>query len=214
MSRASALARGLAQGAEAMALNLSDSESKQLLTYLALITAFNRKHNLTAVRDPVEMVPRHLLDSLSILPWLPPGRMLDLGSGAGLPGIPLAVVQPQRELVLLDASFKRVVFLQQVIRELALPRVTALHHRVETARLDPFDAIVTRGFASLDKTVQTSGHLLSENGCWVAMKGRYPASELQAVAAMPGLVELQCVEKLRVPGQSAERHLVIMCKPR
>ncbi|MBT8140460.1 MAG: 16S rRNA (guanine(527)-N(7))-methyltransferase RsmG [Gammaproteobacteria bacterium] len=203
----------LKQGATSLGLSVSDDESEQLLTYLSLLARFNRKHNLTAVRNESAMVATHLLDSLSILPYLPPGRLLDVGSGAGLPGIPVALLQPQRRCLLLDASFKRVVFLQDVARRLSLNNVAVVHSRVEDFQSEPFDVCTTRAFATLDKTLALSEHLLGDTGVWLAMKGRYPGDELHELAQKTADRYLvQCVEPLQVPGLDAERHAVLIGK--
>ncbi|MGB5325095.1 MAG: 16S rRNA (guanine(527)-N(7))-methyltransferase RsmG [Pseudomonadales bacterium] len=213
MPASSSPASVLAQGLEKLPLKITNNDSERLLHYIELLAHWNRKHNLTAVRDVQEMVPLHLLDSLAILPFLPPGRLLDLGSGAGLPGIPLAIAQPGREIVLLDASFKRVVFLREVIRKLALPNVQALHARAEQASLPAFDVITTRGFASLCKTIEQSEHLLSPKGFWVAMKGRYPGKELAELGQRDNSRGyLHRIEPLLVPGLDAERHILLIGK--
>ncbi|MGK2925432.1 MAG: 16S rRNA (guanine(527)-N(7))-methyltransferase RsmG [Lysobacterales bacterium] len=186
---------------------LDAAQVAQLLAYLDLLARWNRTYNLTAVRDPAEMVTRHILDSLAVLPWLPGGRLLDAGSGAGLPGIPLAIARPELQVTLLDSAGKKVRFLRHVCRELPLGNVEPLQERLETYPAEaPFDAIVSRAFASLAAFASAARHLAGAAPL-LAMKGRYPEDEL---AALPDWVRLESVEALTVPGLQEQRHLVIM----
>jgi 16S rRNA (guanine527-N7)-methyltransferase len=178
-----------------------------LLTYLRLLERWNRAYNLTAVRDPREMVARHLLDALAVLPWVPAGRLLDAGTGAGLPGVPLAIARPDLEVTLLDSAGKKIRFLNQVRRELGLPNIRPVQARLEDYRPEaPFDAIVSRAFASL-ADFAAAARRLTGGALLLAMKGRHPAGELQE---LPGWVQVRAVRKLEVPGLQEERHLVIM----
>lgn len=178
-----------------------------LLAYLDLLARWNRAYNLTAIRDPAEMVTRHLLDSLAVLPWIPDGRLLDAGSGAGLPGIPLAIARRPLQVTLLDSAGKKVRFLNHVCRELRLGNAAPLQARLETFEAEaPFDAIVSRAFASLAAFAMAARHLAGAAPL-LAMKGRYPEAEL---AALPGWVRLESVEEVAVPGLQEQRHLVIM----
>jgi 16S rRNA (guanine527-N7)-methyltransferase len=199
----------LANGAgDLLGRPLSDSEKKRLLDYLALLERWNKAYNLTAVRDPLEMVPRHVLDSLSILPWVPPGRLLDAGTGAGLPGVPLAILKPDLDVTLLDSAGKKVRFLRQVKRELRLDNIEPLQARLEAHRAEaPYSAIVSRAFSSLADFALSARHLLTPEVVLLAMKGRDRGSER---LALPDWIQVDAVEELFVPGLQEQRHLVIM----
>jgi 16S rRNA (guanine527-N7)-methyltransferase len=186
---------------------LAAGQVAQLLAYLDLLARWNRTYNLTAVRDPAEMVTRHIVDSLAVLPWVPGGRLLDAGTGAGLPGIPLAIARPELQVTLLDSAGKKIRFLNHVCRELRLANAGPLQARLETyVAVTPFDAIVSRAFASLAAFATAARHLAGAAPL-LAMKGRYPEEEL---AALPDWVRLDSVEALAVPGLQEDRHLVIM----
>lgn len=186
---------------------LDAAQVAQLLAYLDQLARWNRTYNLTAVRDPAEMVTRHILDSLTVLPWIPGGRLLDAGTGAGLPGIPLAIALPELRVTLLDSAGKKVRFLRHVCRELPLGNAEPLQARLETYAAEaPYDAIVSRAFASLAAFASAARHLAGAAPL-LAMKGRYPEEEL---AALPDWVRLESVEALAVPGLQEQRHLVIM----
>lgn len=195
------LERGLA------ALDVGGGELvDRLLDYLALLVKWNRAYNLSAVRDPGEMVARHLLDSLAILPWVDGHRLLDVGSGAGLPGIPIALARPHLQVVLLDSNGKKTRFLRQVQLELGLTNVEVVETRVEAYRpAAPFDRISSRAFAQLREFVALSAPLLAPGGRWLAMKGRLDENELTEVQREQ--VKLQ-VHRLTVPGVDGERHLI------
>lgn len=196
----------LAAGVGMLALEASDEQIDRLLQYRDLLVRWNRVHNLTAVRDPQEMIAHHLLDSLAVSPYLYGETVLDVGSGAGLPGIPLAVVNPQRHFVLLDASNKRVRFLRQVIVELGLSNVEAVHERIERYRpAAPFATVTSRAFAALGDFVAAAQGLLAPDGRLLAMKGRYPEEEL---LALPAGYKVRAVYELGVPGLNAQRHLI------
>lgn len=193
-------------GCEEMDIQLPDSGSQRLSAYLALLERWNRAYNLTAVRDPAAMVIRHLLDSLSILPWLIGPRVLDVGSGAGLPGIPLAIVRPDLEFFLLDSNGKRTRFLIQVVADLQLKNVNVVRGRVEDYQPETlFDSIVSRAFATLADMVTDAGRLCATTGRLLAMKGVFPDDEL---ARLPSDYAVVGVHRLRVPNLDAERHLV------
>ena len=203
-SPAESLRAGLAQLPGAA---LAAGEVAQLLAYLDLLARWNRTYNLTAVRDPAEMVTRHILDSLAVLPWVPGGRLLDAGTGAGLPGVPLAIARPELQVTLLDSAGKKIRFLNHVCRELRLANAVPLQARLETyAAESPFDAIISRAFASLAAFARAARHLAGAAPL-LAMKGRLPEEEL---AALPDWVRLKSVEALAVPGLQEQRHLVIM----
>lgn len=166
----------LEQGLEQFALN---SFSAPLLDYLFLLKKWNVAYNLTAVRDLESMVSKHILDSVAILPWLKGSRIIDVGTGAGLPGIPLAITHPEKSFVLLDSNGKKTRFLNEVKRQLGLKNLEVVQFRVENYRpAQGFDTVISRAFSSLAQMVQWTEHLVAEDGIWLAMKGRYPEAEL------------------------------------
>ncbi|MEH6608264.1 MAG: 16S rRNA (guanine(527)-N(7))-methyltransferase RsmG [Halioglobus sp.] len=177
-----------------------------MLSYLALLQKWNKAYNLTAVRNPEDMVIRHLLDSLVVSEHLQGQRIIDVGTGAGLPGIPLAIIHPDRDFHLLDSNGKKTRFLFQVKTELGLANITAHHARVESFRPDSlFDAVLSRAFSSLQDMVTGCQHLLAPQGCYLAMKGVISEQELQGVATV---CEVAKVEELAVPGLTEQRHLI------
>ena len=179
-----------------------------LLSYLALLERWNKTYNLTAIKDPTQMVTRHLLDSLSVAPWIKGRRLLDAGAGAGLPGIPLAITKPGLEVTLLDSSGKKIRFLNHVRRELGLDNVTTVQERLESYSTETrHDVIISRAFTSLASFARAARHLAAGPSRLLAMKGRFPQSELND---LPGWVRIDSVEKLDVPGLQEDRHLVIM----
>ena len=198
----------LRQGCDALGLPADSTKVGQLMDYLELLLKWNRAYNLTAVRDPLEMVTRHLLDSLAIAPHLSGQCFIDVGTGAGLPGVPMAILFPQREFHLLDSNGKKTRFLFQVKTALCLDNMTVHHARVESFKPSVrFDAVLSRAFASLQDMVAGCRHLLAPQGCFLAMKGAYPAAELETIA---GQCEVQAVYPLDVPGLDEQRHLVVM----
>ena len=176
----------------------------RLLAYLDLLTGWNRHTNLTAVREPAAMVTRHLLDALALLPHVQRGRLADLGSGAGLPGIPLAIARPDLAVTLVDSNGKKARFLRAAVAELGLA-ATVAQARIETLQ-GPFETITARALSSLAQMLDWGGHLLAEGGIWLAQKGRYPDEELRALP--PGYAAQTL--PLPVPGLDAQRHLVII----
>lgn len=189
-------------------LDLDERREADLISYLDLLQRWNATYNLTAVRDPEQMISRHLLDSLVICPWIDKGRLLDAGTGAGLPGVPLAIADPELEVTLLDSAGKKVRFLNHVQRELRLPNILPVQERLESYEPDAaFDFLVSRAFADLATFVNAARHLLRPATRLLAMKGRYPGEEL---GGLPEDVQVHSVEKLRVPGLQEDRHLVIM----
>lgn len=203
------LSARLNAGLQAMALALSEAQKNQLLTYLSEFHKWNRAYNLSAVRDIDAMLDRHLLDSLSVLKYVQnraPERLIDVGTGGGLPGIPLAIALPGCQVVLLDSAGKKTRFLFHVKTQLGLENVTVEHRRVEQYRPDqPFDIVISRAFASLADMINGCEHLLSPEGLFMAMKGVYPQEEL---AEVEGRVQLVDSHRLQVPGNDGERHLL------
>jgi len=189
---------------------LSDVQQTRILQYLDLLTRWNRITNLTRITTPSDMVMLHIIDSLSINPFLQGMTLLDVGSGAGAPGIPLAIIHPEKKFTLLDSQQKKVLFLRQVILELKLNHVEVIHARVEDFKpVDCFDMILTRAFASLKLMLLACTHLLNTHGQFLAMKGLYPHKELQEIP--PGF-QVQAVHPLLIKGLHAERHLVCIKK--
>jgi 16S rRNA (guanine527-N7)-methyltransferase len=206
MTPGSALERGVGE----LALELPHEAREQLLQYVALLAKWNRTYNLTAVRDPLAMVQNHLLDSLAVLPHLPlerSGRLADVGSGAGLPGIPIALARPQWHVALVEANQKKAAFLRQAAIELGLANVEVHAGRVEAWQAPVrFGVVISRAFTTLAEFVAACRHLVAEGGLLAAMKGRRPDREL---LALPSDVRCKEVLSLRVPFLAAERHLVL-----
>ena len=202
----------LKSGAAELGLSLSDAQFEQLLGYLALIQKWNKVYNLTAVRDPQEMLTHHLLDSLTAVAPLvrhthcQPAKVLDVGSGGGLPGIVLAICRPELDVSCVDTVGKKAAFIQQVAATLKLPNLRGIHARVETLT-GPFDVICCRAFASLPDFVSWSRGSLAEQGVWMAMKGKHPQAEIEG---LPADVQAFHVEPLTVPGLDVERCMVWM----
>lgn len=193
-------------GAQQLGLDLPVAVIDKLLAYLELLVKWNKVHNLTAVRDPEEMVTLHLLDSLSVLPHVPTGRMLDVGSGAGLPGIILAICRPDLQVTTIDAVQKKASFMRQAKAELQIDNLQVLAGRVEQLKPElPFDIVISRAFSEIALFIKLTKHLIAEEGLWLAMKGQMPQGELEAISLKPSKVEL-----LVVPGLDAQRHLVFL----
>ncbi|QLF93536.1 16S rRNA (guanine(527)-N(7))-methyltransferase RsmG [Pseudomonas sp. ABC1] len=200
----------LSQGAEQLGVALDDGQKERLLGYLALLIKWNKAYNLTAVRNPDEMVSRHLLDSLSVVEYVRAAgdNILDVGSGGGMPGIPLAILFPQRRFTLLDSNGKKTRFLTQVKLELKLANLEVIHSRVESFRPEqPFSGITSRAFSSLHDFTEWTRHLGDVDTQWLAMKGVHPSDELQA---LPADFNLQACHLLQVPGCQGQRHLLIL----
>lgn len=199
----------LRAGAAALGVTLSDRQGEQLLAYGTLMLKWNKVYNLTAVRDPAGVMTHHLLDSLAVIAPLQrqypeQGRLLDVGSGAGLPGVIIAIMRPDIDVSCLDAVAKKAAFVQQVAVELELPNLRGLHARVELLE-GSYNVISSRAFASLPDFFNGSKHLLAADGVWLAMKGKMPGDEL---AVLPPEVAVFHVEQLTVPGLDAERCIV------
>jgi len=200
----------LSAGIHALGLDVSTEGREKLLAYLQLMAKWNRVYNLTALRNPGEWVTHHLLDSLAVLPHVRSPIIVDVGSGAGLPGLVLAIVRPGWQVISIEAVDKKAAFQRQVAAELALANVNVEGGRVESVVLDGgADSIVSRAFSNLADFVNLTRHLLKPGGRWVAMKGKKPEEE---VARLPEDVEVMGVVPLNVPGLSAERCVVLMEK--
>ncbi len=207
------LAAALERGLAGLALDLPEAVRAQLLRYVDELARWNTAYNLTAIRDSREMVVRHLLDSLALLPELrrlpgaPTLRLLDVGSGAGLPGIPLAIAEPALRVTTLDSNGKKARFMRHAARTLGLDNVEVAEARVTDWRDDAgYTVIVSRAFSALELFFRETGHLLAPGGQWIAMKGKLDAAEL---AAVPTAVNIRETRRLRVPGLDEERHVVI-----
>lgn len=200
------LAEELQIGIEQMGIALSVKAQNKLLDYLALLHKWNKVYNLTAIRDPQQMVSHHLLDSLSVLRHLWPGRWLDVGCGAGLPGVVLAIAQPDWHFTMLDSNSKKISFVQQAIIDLELPNTSVLCARVEEWQpAERFDGIISRAYTELGGFLSSTRHLMAEHGRWAAMKG----SPEQELAGIPGECRVDRVIPLQVPGLHAARSLLI-----
>ncbi len=210
-SRAAEAAQLIA-GAAKMGVALTEAQSEKLLDYLDLLQKWNKAYNLTAVRERPAMLTQHLLDSLSIVPHLPPGDLLDVGSGGGLPGIPLAILQPERSITLVDTVGKKVAFLKQAAMTLGLKNLQAVSTRIESwvppaEHTGGFALITARAYATLQTLVGQTQRLLAPNGGWYAMKGVIPAAEMAELASD---VSVRAVIPLDVPDLGAERHLILL----
>jgi 16S rRNA (guanine527-N7)-methyltransferase len=207
-----ALEAGLRSGLNGLGLSLGDAQIGQLLDYLELIRKWNKVYNLTAVRDPAEMLTHHLLDSLAAVGPLRRQtqggaiNLLDVGSGAGLPGVVIAICEPEIRVDCVDTVAKKAAFVQQAAVTLGLPNLRGLHDRVENLTR-AYDVVSSRAFASLADFVTWSSKALAEQGVWMAMKGKHPVDE---IADLPPAVQVFHVEQLQVPGLDAERCIVWM----
>ncbi|BBN60689.1 16S rRNA (guanine(527)-N(7))-methyltransferase RsmG [Hydrogenovibrio marinus] len=196
----------LAEAYEAWGLEPSPPTWQKLVDYLALLRKWNKVYNLTAIRDEQEMFVKHLLDSLAVAPFIDSERLIDVGTGGGLPGIPLAILFPERQIDLLDSNSKKTRFLIQAKAELDLQNTQVFHMRVEDYQPETlYDGVVSRAFASLDDMLHWTGHLLKENGYWWAMKSQKTQDEL---AQLPNFARITQVFELQVPHLQAERTLI------
>ncbi|MDO7901044.1 16S rRNA (guanine(527)-N(7))-methyltransferase RsmG [Pseudomonas sp. K1(2024)] len=203
-------AEELSTGARQLGVELNQQQHAQLLAYLALLIKWNKAYNLTAVRDPDEMVSRHVLDSLSVMPFIHSDtqRWLDVGSGGGMPGIPLAILHPQKHITVLDSNGKKTRFLTQVKMELKLDNLNVIHSRVEEVKPEqPFCGIISRAFSSMENFTNWTRHLGDAKTQWLAMKGLHPADEL---VALPADFTVESEQALTVPGCQGQRHLLIL----
>ena len=192
-------------------ISLTDHQKNQLVAYVGMLDKWNKAYNLTSVRDPNEMLIRHILDSIVVAPYLQGTRFIDVGTGPGLPGIPLAIVLPQAHFTLLDSLGKRVRFLRQVQHELKLDNIAPVQSRVEDFPAEPpFDGVISRAFASLNDMVSWCHHLPSETGCIYALKGVAQEDEM---ANLPNGYTVSEIIRLHVPELEGERHLVVI-KPK
>ncbi len=213
MTQAALLAEGVAE----MGLDVSAEVQQKLLAYLALLQKWNKVYNLTAVRDPNEMVTLHLLDSLSVLPHVQVKNLLDVGSGGGLPGVVLAICLPSLQVTTIDTVQKKAIFMRQVKGELGLDNLQVVHARVESFKpAEKFEAIISRAFSELALFVKLTKNLLAQNGQWLAMKGQVPHHELdtlklESLNILGSLnIRVQKIIPLTVAGLDAERHLVVL----
>lgn len=201
----------LEDGIADLSLMVSPEKIDFLLAYHELLIKWNKAYNLTAVRNPREMIVRHFLDSLTIAPYLKGSHFIDIGAGAGFPGIVLAILFPERKFDLLDSNGKKTRFLFQAKTELALDNVTVHHSRVEQhATQHGYDGVLSRAFATLNDMVANSEQLLAEDGLFLAMKGIYPESELKELSEQGKNYTVEAIHKLWVPGDSGERHLIVI----
>ena len=207
------LIKTLNQGLQTLKLNLSESTQTQILNYLALLAKWNQVYNLTGVRQIEEMIPKHVLDCLAILPYVYGYRILDVGTGAGLPGLLLAIVRPNWQCVLVDKSAKKICFIQQAIIELEIKNTFAIQSRIETFNPPQeitggkFDTIISRAYTNMHTFYQQTVGFSAIDGCFLAMKGIYPKSEIAEMANL--LVSIESFP-LQIPQLSAQRHLIMI----
>ena len=205
MSEAAALLR---QGIADLGLSVTLPVNERLLAYLKLLAKWNRVYNLTAIREETKWVSHHLLDSLAVVPHLPPGAIVDVGSGAGFPGIPIAFACPDRQVTLLDSNQKKGAFLTQASTELALPNVSVVMERAESYHpVTAYDVVIARAFSNMGDFIKLAGHLLTPGGVLIAMKGARPDAE---IAQLPGSWSADTIVPLHVPYLEAKRHLIFL----
>ena len=196
----------LSAGLAELGIDLPDTAQQKLFAFRDLLLKWNKTYNLTALRDPEQAISHHLLDSLAILPHVGDGNLLDVGSGGGLPGIPLAIAKPELAVSMVDTVQKKATFLQQAAIELGLKNIVAHHARVEEMQ-GQYAQISSRAFAEIGLFIRLTRHLLAPGGRWLAMKGTRPNDELKA---LPADITVDAIIPLNVPGLDAERHLIIL----
>jgi len=205
------LRQDIDRGSQALGLDLEPAMVEKLVAFIRLLEKWNRVYNLTAVRRPAAMVTRHILDSLAVLPFLHRGRLLDIGSGAGLPGLPLAIARPDLQVTLLDATAKKLRFVRQAVADLDLGHTDVVQARIQEYQPGhAFDMVISRAVAGLDDLYHQSQHLLAPGGRMLFMKGALPVDEMTAFS--PGRERLH-VERLEIPGLEAQRHVLWLDKP-
>ena len=198
----------LTEGVDGLGIALAPAQTEQLDQYLDLLEKWNRVYNLTAIRDRVQMVTHHVLDSLAVVPHVRGPRVLDVGSGGGMPGIPIAIARPDLRVTLLDSNHKKTAFLNQAVASLRLPNVAVAAERIESwTTAERFETIVSRAFADLAEFVAVGARLLADGGVFAAMKGVHPYEEIDR---LPAGFAVREVVRLHVPGLDAERHLVLV----
>lgn len=196
----------LIEGLHELQIELSVEQVDKLMAYLALLQKWNKVYNLTAIRDPQEMLIKHLLDSLTVVPYIQQNRIIDVGTGGGLPGIPLAICFPEKQIDLLDSNSKKTRFLIQAKAELGLINTQVIHTRVEEYQPEPlYEAVISRAFASIQDMLDWTHHLIPQGGIWWAMKAQ---KDFEDLTKLPGLVKIEEVNELHVPKLDAERMLV------
>jgi 16S rRNA (guanine527-N7)-methyltransferase len=206
----SQIATLLRQGIAEMHLELPAASVDQLANYLDLLIKWNQVYNLTAIREEAKLVSHHVLDSLAVVNHLGDGNIVDVGSGAGLPGIPIAIARPERAVALLDSNHKKAAFLKQAAAELRLVNAQVVTERVESYRpMESFQTVVSRAFSDLADFVKLAGHLCAPDGIMLAMKGLHPHDE---IAQLPATWKVANTVRLNVPQLEASRHLVFMCR--
>ncbi len=200
----------LLDSAQQVGVELTESQATLLLSYLELLNKWNKAYNLTAVRNPEDMLYRHLIDSLSVVSWVKGKKIIDVGTGPGLPGIPLAILFPETHFTLLDSNGKKTRFLTQCQLELKLNNITVVHDRVENFRPEvPFDQVISRAFSAIENMVNWCDHLVDGEGRFLAMKGLFPKEE---ITSLPEKYQVEESHELQVPGCDGERHLIIIRK--
>lgn len=200
----------LVEGASQLGISLGPTQAEQLIRLLDELDDWNQRMNLTAIRERGAQITKHLLDSLSVQPFLRGTRIVDVGTGAGFPGIPLAIINPEREFTLLDSTGKKLKFIEHVAQLLQLPNIKTLHTRAEDYKPEQrFDIVISRAVGPVVRFMQWSSHLCVGGGRLLAMKGRYPHEELEN---LPNGWKLAAVHRLAVPGLDEERHVVELCR--
>lgn len=205
-----ALEPALVAGAQQLGVTLDERQRQRLLALLAELQEWNGRFNLTGIREPADMLHKHLLDSLSVLPWLQGKRIADVGTGAGFPGLPLAVAHHAASFTLIESTAKKARFVEHVVQVLQLPNVSVVNERAEAYRpAAPFDTVLCRAVGKLAEFTGFAGHLCGKGGCLLAMKGRHPRGEIEA---LPRGWKVTGVHPLAVPGLDAERHVVVLSR--